>query len=1018
MDWAIADPRWLALAAAAVPCAVIALRWFNAMSPVRRWSAAIARVLLFALIAAMLAGLSSVRRTDRVAVVAVVDMSGSVRRFGDFGVDANGQAIGVSRAARVFLEQASRERGPDDLLGVVVFDGRAIAAAVPSRTDVLDRSLTPIGREGSDLAGALRLAAGLVPPDASARLVVFSDGNETTGDAAQAGAELAASPTSGVRIDAVPIAYRVGPEVVVESVDAPPRAALESTITVRVVLRSTGDAAGVLRLTREGDPVDANGDAPGTGLALVLAPGTRVVSVPIELPPGRVHRFEAVFEPALDAEGHPVGDGTLANNRGSAFTITPGRGSVLIVDGAFDGRGGPLAGALRDAGLDVQVVPPVGVPRDVLAMQAYDLIVLQNVPAELVEPEQQGLLVEYVRDLGGGLVMVGGPDSFGAGGWNGTPIADVLPVRLDLPDKLVVPEAAVVFVLDSSGSMGRPVMRSPQSQQAIANESAALAIGVLDKRDLVGVIAFENSARLVVPLGPNDDPERSQSAVRSIMSGGGTNIPPALAMARRELAGVEAKLKHVIVLSDGQSQNAEMMPQLAADMRAEGIRVSTIAVGDEADLDTLRQTAAEGGGAFDAVSNPNVLPRVFLKAVRVIRSPLVRETTFDPVVLPTGSALTEGLGQPPALGGLVLTRARPEPTITYAMASDQGEPLLAQWPVGLGQVVAFTSDASEWAERWLDWAGYRPFWTRLVRQASRVPVTPNAEMRTGAGDGRLHITLDAVDDSGRPLDGLAVPVTVYEPSGGSVEVRLRQTGPGRYEGETAAQESGSYVAVATPRHAGTRLPPVLGGASVSAGVEYARLEPNPGLLARLADAGGGRVLSFADAPGVNLFDRANVSPRRALTPLWPVLLWWALFVFLADVGTRRIAWDRLVSKRFGADLSAAAAEAVRDRTRQAAASVGGLRSARERRGEQGGASMPAPAALGAEDAARVKMEQRRARLEAERARLRALREQQASPAPPEPRSTDPANPEEDGAAGLLAAKRRARERYQGDEPEA
>ncbi len=1009
MVWALTDARWLAVGAVALPCALIAWRWFRAMSTARRVSAVVARAALLFLIAAMLAGLSSVRRADRVAVVGVIDLSGSVARFGSFGVDDNAQPVAPSDAARAFLARAGGSREPDDLLGVVTFDGRALAAAAPARAEVLDRTFAAPGVAGTDLESALRLAVGLVPPDSTARLVVFTDGNETSGNAERAAIELATAG-SGVTIDVVPVAYRTGTEVVVESLDVPARSSAESTVPVRVVLRSTGAARGTVRLTREGDPVDADPTAPGAGRAVEIGPGRTVVEIPVSLPAGRVHRFEAVYEPELDDQGAPISDRTLANNRAGGFTLTPGRGSVLLVDGVSStGGGGVLARTLREQGVDVTVVGPAAMPTDVLGLQSYDLVVLENVPAEELGEFGHRALVRAVRDLGVGLVMVGGPDSFGAGGWKGTLVEPILPVALDIPDKLLVPEAAVMFVLDRSGSMGRNVMGSAQSQQAIANESAALAVEALDERDLIGVVSFNNSASLVVPLRQNSDPGRTQSAIRSIGSGGGTNLPPALRMARDQLRRVEAKIKHVIVLSDGQSQDAPSVPVIAEEMRRDGITVSTIAVGDGADTDTLSETAVRGGGAFYAVSNPNVLPRVFLKAVRVVRSPLVREGAFVPALLASGSPMTEGLGDPPDLNGLVLTRSRPDPGITYAMVSEAGEPLLAHWQVGLGQVVAFTSDAEAWAGGWLAWDGYRLMWTNIARQAARAPVSSSGEVSATVRDDELAVRFEAFDENGAPLDGLVVPVTVYDPTGGEPSVvRLRQTAPGVYEGTGVARDTGSYVLVATPARGGTRLSPSFGGASVGSGVEFARVTPDRERLDAIARAGGGRVLDPTAA--ADLFDRSGVEPRRAMSPLWPVLMWWALLVFMIDVGTRRIAWDRLVSKRFGADWRAAAADAVRDRSARAQESVGALRGSKR----APRASVVRAKALDAGDAARVAAEQRRARVQVERDRLDAIREKMAKK-PAGSGAPDPAPVERpdtgDEEGGLLAAKRRARERY-------
>jgi len=1032
----LASPLWLLLALAALPMALIAARWFASMGRWRRASAIGARVVLFTLLALLLAGASTVRESSRLAVVGVVDLSGSVSRFADLGIDDQGRSIAPSDAARAYFERALSDRGPDDLFGLVVFDGQALAVATPSVANVLERPFEIVSAEGTDIASALRRAAAMVPPDAAGRLVLISDGAETSGSAARAAQELAGlargvdadGRATGLPVDTIGLSYRVGSEVFVESIDAPPRAAGESRVTLRVVLNASTPARGTLRVTREGQPLDLDPQTPATGRPITLAPGRRVELVHVELPPGTLHRFEAIFEPEIDTAGHSVGDTTIENNRASAFTITPGQGSVLLVDGiggaAQGGPGSSLVEALRSSNIRVDVVDPSALTSDLLQLQAHDLIILQNVPAELVDPRAQRALVAYVEDLGGGLVMVGGPDSFGAGAWKGSPIEPILPVNLDLPEQLVVPEAAIVFVLDSSGSMGGSVMGSARSQQQIANEAAAMAAKTLDAKDLVGVISFANRPRLVVPLGEHTDPELTVAAIRSISSGGGTNLGPALQLAREQLSGVEAKLRHVIVLSDGQSQNPEALPPLAAQMFDEGIRVTTIAVGDGSDIDTMRQIAIEGHGVFHSVVSATTLPQVFVKAVRIVRSPMVREQPFDVVMLPTGSPLTEGLGQPPRLNGLVLTQAREERTITYAMATPDGEPVLAHWPVGLGQVMAFTSDAHDWAERWLGWEGYVAFWSQSARLIGRASTTSNAELTSVVEDGRLLLRVEVTDDDGAPVDLLSMPATVYAPTGDPVSVRLNQTAPGVYEGHAEANEAGSYVAVIKPRQGSQRLAPVLGGASVGAGAEFRRLESNTALLETISQTTGGRTLSLADPDASNLFDRAGVPPRRALTPIWPMLLAWTIGVFLLDVGTRRVAWDRFISREFGTDLARRAREAVEDRSARAGKTTSSLGAGRQRRREQVSVA-PKSKSLTETDAARVQQEARKRRIEAHKERMAQLRDQRrAEKAPEQPRpgktvpkpppKTDRPEPADEGS-GLLAAKRRAQRRFESPE---
>ncbi|MCW5764386.1 MAG: VWA domain-containing protein [Phycisphaeraceae bacterium] len=997
------QPEFLWITALTIPMAVAGLAWFGAMAGVRRWSAVMVRTLLLATLSAMLAGVSTVRTTDRLAVVAVVDVSGSVRSYVPAAPDAQGRSVGVLERVRAFLAGATDRRGPEDLVGMVVFDGQALAVAPCSTGPVTERVIDVSLAEGTDIESALRLAQGMFPADAARRLLLISDGNQTAGDALRA-ATAAIGGGPPVPIDSVALSYRVDGEVVVESVDAPARAAAGATITARVVVSSAAPTSGTLRLLNEGQEADINGSAPGAGLRVTLPAGRSVLLLDVPLGPGRVHRLEAVYEPD---PGDAGADRIAANNRATAFTLTPGAGSVLLVDGvgrgASDGPGAVLAGTLRSEGIELEVVSPESAPADLLRMQAFDLVILQNVAAEAMPAGVNDMLVRYVTELGGGLVMVGGPESFGPGGWKGTELEAILPVRLDLPERLVMPAAAVLFIIDKSGSMNRAVLGGSRSQQDIANAGAALAIRTLDKNDLVGVIAFDSTFDVVSPLARLDDPQAVAQRVLGIDASGGTNLPPALEEAHRQMRGAEAQIKHVIVLSDGESRGRNRLVDMTASMATDGIKVSTIAVGDSADTEVMAAMAKAGRGEFYRVTDPNILPRVFLKAVRVVRQPMIREEPFTPLLQP-GALLAAGLDQStmPPLRGLVLTqpkagRDRAESaSVTYELLTPGGEPVLAHWQAGLGQVAAFTSDAHRWAEPWLAWPGYRRMWTQIARSIGRNATGRAADLTSEIRGDRLALRMEATTEQGRPMDLLDVPGAVYAPDGRRMEVRLTQTGPGVYEGDVAATVSGAYVVTLAPRTTGPgarSLPPVVGGVVRAQGAEFRSMRSDDALLARLSSLTGGRSLSLDDPAGAArlLFDRSGTVPKEARSPLWPLLLPWAMVLLLLDVATRRLAWDRLVSRQFGRSIRQQAEDALRDRSDQAARTLGSLRTA------ETDAAQPASALTEAD-----------ARALAEEARRRRRESRLAGPVT-EPKTTPTPGQSE---SSLLEAKRRARERFE------
>jgi Ca-activated chloride channel homolog len=1010
------QPLWLWLVAAAVPLAILGFLWFSAMSRGRAISAVVFRAVLLALLASALAGLSMVRTTNALAVVAVVDVSESVRRFGrDFQV--GGVPTDALTRVQGFLSASTRTRGAEDLLGIVVFDGQAVTVATPSRAGILDRPLDVRIADGSNIADAIRLARTLIPADAAGRVVLISDGNETAGnlmDAADetAGFVRAGAARRGLPIDVVPISYNITQEVLVEAVDAPPTAASESTINLRVILQATTPSTGSLRLLREGTPVAFEPGPNPQARRITLRPGRNVEIIDLPLSAASVHRFRAVYEPdpvegAAGAQSLS-GDTLTENNSADAVTITPGRGSVLVIDGVGGGTGSTLVSTLKDGGIDVIAMSPEAVPADLLALQAYDLVILENVAADRLTTAFHELLVAYVRELAGGLVMVGGHESFAAGGWRGTPLEPYLPVKLDIPEKILSPEVATLFVMDNSGSMRWSALGSGRSKQELATQASALAISRLEQSDYVGLIVFNSDAQIVIPLALNTNREANAQTALSVGTAGGTNMVPALDLALQEMNKISVKQKHVIVLSDGKSMGRDSLVARTARLASAGIKVSTISVGLDADGEIMERMAKEGGGEYYQVINPSTLPRVFLKAVRLVQSPLVREARFEPLGTGAMSPLLTGLGKLPHLNGMNLAQPRTEPTITTALVAPTGEPVLAHWNVDLGRVAAFTSDASRWAEPWIFTRTYRQFWLQVVRQMAR-PAMGRAFQGSSSIQGeRLKVSVSAMGSDGTPIDLTDIPATVYFPSGQTMPLAMSQVAPGVFEGEIAATQRGTYVTVIRPSQNNTPLTPVILGSTAQRGPELRSLRSNDELLKKVADVTGGRVLDLASIAPASLFVRQGVSPQEAVTAVWRTLIAWAIAMLLLDIATRRVAWDRWVSKEFGAEVIVSARDAVRDRSKQVAGSLSGLRGARE------SASVPEPlgVAMGDKEAADL--------IEAARDRRRAARLsaiQDATPREPtapgksEARADAHRPAPDPGATGLSAAKKRAAQRF-------
>ncbi len=923
-------PEYLWLLLLAVPMVWLGMRSLAALEPARRWTAMGLRLAVLLILVLMLAGLQAVQTHDDLTVIAVMDQSESVRKFAKPPKDGQGdsdQPQDYSQWARKHLQGLAGDRRSGDRLGLVTYDGKSSVRALPSEAADLDSSTIDQPNEGTDTASAIRSGMALFPPDSGQRLVLVTDGNDTTGDVLAAAEEAAAS---GIPIDILPVQYRVQNEVMVERLFAPNEAREGQTVPLRVVLRATRPADGEVLLMHDDIPVDLNGQAPGFGAPVYQSDWTLEESDPVDpeaeptiaadstdpllgrylavrevdVPMGftGVNNFRAIFEPIEGSDTMPV------NNQAEAFTLVSGKGRVLFVDNIGGDSGNILPRALASRGIELDVVPPRGMPVSLSRLQRYDAIILQNVPYEELITQQRAM-VKYVHDLGGGLIMLGGPDSFGAGGWTNTDLDKyILPVSCQIPSQTILPSGALVLVIDRSGSMSSPVGGTNRSQQELANEAAVLALNTLYPQDMVGVVAFDGDAKSIVDVDYNSNPQAVAKRVRSLQPGGGTNIYSGLDMAYRELATLtvqDAAVKHIILLTDGQSMapSPGAYIKLASQMRQRDISLSTIGVGDGHDAQLLTQLANMGNGNYHPITNPANLPQVFIKEAKTIRKNLVKEVPFTPSVLPTGSPIMAGLNTVPTLKGLVLTGEKHDPRILMPMVGPEGEPVFAHWQVGLGRSAAFTSDATNrWATGWLSWGGYPDFWARTVRSMARPSATRDADMLVSIRDGQVNVQLDAAFENDRSASRsrqrtgtfgnfLSVKGSILKPDGTTESITLDQVGPGQYRANTPADQTGNYVVslfIDSPD--GSRRA-VFGGAGRPPGEELRRFKSNDSVLQRIAQITNGRVLDPTSPDTAGLFDRTVPFETRSVRPLWRTLLYWLIALFMLDVACRRIAWD-------------------------------------------------------------------------------------------------------------------------------
>ncbi|NQU75836.1 MAG: VWA domain-containing protein [Planctomycetes bacterium] len=861
-------PWWLLATVVVLPLVWMAWRNLASLGRVRQIAAIVCRAAVVALLAALLSEPVLNRTHEQLSVIAIIDQSQSV-------------PLALQESAKGYLAETLSHKKPADRLGVIYTAESAGIASMASTADQLTGPRTlGLSREQTDLASGVQLAMAIAPPDTAVRMLLISDGNQTTGDLAEAAKTAAANK---IPIDVLPLLYDYEHEVVFKNLLAPRRARSGQTISLRFVLTSTTQAAGRLMLTLNGEPVALDGQTGEPTMPVEFNPVTNVRTVSLPVGSAGVHEFEATFIP-----DSPGSDELSQNNVASCITFVAGEGHVRVVD-TDPQRSAGIVQMLRSAGIDARGWDPSNFPDRLAELLDKDAILLVDVHNSDLSLSQQEVLQRYVEDLGGGLVVAGGPNSFGAGGWIGSPLAEILPVDLDPPQKKQMPKGALVLIMHAC--------EMPNGNYW-SKEMSIAAIKSLSRLDLVGVVEYawgSGGAGWVYPLGPVGDKVKAIAAVKNMQMGDMPDFGGPMQAAYAALQNCQAGQKHMIMISDGDPSPPS--PSLLSQLKAARITCSTVAVSPHtpSDIQTLQVIARATGGRFYHVQDPKKLPQLFIKEAQVVRRSLIVETPFQPRVTDSLSEVIRGLaGDLPQLRGYVLTGPKGGLSRTV-LTSSEGDPILATGQSGLGRCVAFTSSIdSRWAPDWVAWGGFGRFWEQAVRYVAKSGQASDCEVFADVDGRGVQVTVDAVQSAGQFAEFSQMTGQVIAPDLSAKGLALTQVGPGRYRGNFQVDRSGSYLVNVRYAKAGENGQMQIGMAQAVVNLpfapEYRDLKDNHALLVEVAKATGGRVLG-GDPAAVDLFSREGVEyPKTALPLIKPLVIAW-LILFLLDVAVRRVAFD-------------------------------------------------------------------------------------------------------------------------------
>ncbi|WP_259391570.1 VWA domain-containing protein [Paenibacillus sp. 1011MAR3C5] len=822
----------------------------------RKHAAIAVRSFIILLLIALLAGLHPYRSFEQRNVVFVADRSASMKHDTLIG----------SWIAKAWSGKEARDTGAIISTGLhAVTDRTRSSEQLPSQGAFSFR--TALNDRYTDLSRGLQMGASLLGKEGG-RIILVSDGEQNAGDVLRQSRLL---KEAGIHVDTVYIGSGLERDAAIDELIIPLSIKQGETFSLQIAVQSTFEGEAEIRLYED--------DQEMTVSAIPLERGGNRFSMQgVALKPG-FHRYRA--------EVHVSGDEQSANNAAYAFSRVSGPPAVLIVEGQ-QGASGNIEEALAASLIGYETISPEQLSLELAQYAMYDSIILHNVPATRIAEKPMEWIGRAVGDYGVGLMMLGGEESFGLGGYFHTPIERALPVYMDLQGRKQIPSLGLVLVIDRSGSMS-------DGKLELAKEAAIRTVELLRDDDKVGVIAFDSAPTWIVEPAALTNRDEVIAKIQGIQAEGGTEIYSALAAGYDGLLNTDAQRKHMILLTDGESAGNGSYESVTSGMNEHGMTLSTVAIGDGADQSLLEWLADKGKGRYYFTNDQSTLPAIFSRETVLMSRTYIVEGELIPSIGQAGDWRRLWNDGVPPLRAYIATTAKDLAEV--ALWSHEGDPILSRWTYGAGRTVAWTSDMTgKWAPDWVTWNGLPQVLAEWVKwtfpQFDSSPYRARTEASGGAAKLIVESTggVDAV-----PEGGLAVSL---EGENGIQEVkRLMPVAPGRYETLLPQLAPGAYLSYVGSYGNDEESSTVTSGITTGFVVPYAaeyRIGGHVGeeLLKKVASLAGGRTLSLEDASESYRFQPASYKQPYDWSRELLLLL---LLLWLADIAIRRLSvpWARI-----------------------------------------------------------------------------------------------------------------------------
>jgi len=817
-------------------------RWIIKLPKNKKRLIIILRSIVFTLIVLAICGSSLYWKVDSTTTLFLIDASDSTK--------ANRSSM------EAFIKEAGQYKGKKDNIGVLSFGENTQVESFISKDNEFTKVEGKINSNYTNIDNAVTTALSLFPDNSNKRMVLISDGEENSGSVSKIASSL---QEQDIEFKYYKVKKDAGEEVAVDKISVPQKLTLGEEFNIVVTINST--------IAEEANVNLFNGRANVGQQKVQLQKGENKFIFKDKADSGGFRNYKVVIDAIKDTE--------IKNNEAATFTNVVAKSKVLVIEDT-SGEADELVKMLKASSMDYNLIKAASAPRSLQEMTSYKSIITCNVSADNLNDGFINSLDSYVKDFGGGFIATGGDNSFALGGYAKTPLEKILPVYMDMKGKKEVPKMAMVLIIDKSGSMSEGIAgisKVDMAKEAAIRSLDSLRVG----KDEIGVLTFDGAYSWVVKEQIIKDAKAIESDIGTIRANGGTSILPALEEGYKALKKSDAKIKHIILLTDGQAERTGY-DNLFKDINKENITVSTVSVGRDADKQLLNTIAKQCGGRTYVTDEYTNIPKIFSKETFMAARMYLNNREFTPVISNNHNVLSgvaeKGL---PSLLGYVGASAKE--TAREILKSDEEDPILTVWQYGLGKTAAWNSDISgKWSGNYINWNKNLKLWQNLINFTIGNYANENVTVNVSEQGGRATVTLKNKNNE----EQLVSNVVVVSPSGKSSEEKLLETAPGEYKATIALNETGVYMINGKQTKNGEVINSVNTGYSLQYSPEY-KINNNSTNLDKLVTFIGGKNIINPKEVFVK-----SMEDKRGHKDITAFLLSMALILFMFDIALRRL----------------------------------------------------------------------------------------------------------------------------------